>query len=342
MFSEYEHMENYNNVIKFLKTDVVSGIQFIALEKIHGTNYSFLCDGTNVTPCKRSSSLGTDSSYYGHGEPFMRYKNDIISIFNYIKQITTLKSDLVSIKQIQLYCELFGGNFKGKTNKGYKCVQKNTNYLASNEIMAYDLKLTFDDNSYIYYDMSKLIELFGMLTLNLKLVPIVKIGFLHEIMALNPKFITNVPKIFNLEDIEDNFAEGYVVKPMNEMKFNNDECSRLIFKYKNPSFLEVIKDINPVKKTASIKQIYLDKLKVYVTKNRFNNLVTKYVDDWLNAVITQDIELMLIQKFSDDIKVDFIKDHELDEDFSIEYLNTTDKALNGFLTGFVKKIIHIR
>lgn len=336
MFTEYEHMENHYNVMKMLGSDVVTGIQFIALEKIHGTNYSFLCDGVNVTPCKRSSSLGSDRSYYGHGEPFMRYKQDIITIFEHIK------TSYSNIKQIQLYCELFGGKFKGKTEKGYKCVQRNTNYLASNEIMAYDLKLTFDDDSFEYYDMSKLIDMFSMLTLSLRLVPIVKIGTLDEIMALNPKFITYVPKLFGLEELADNFAEGYVVKPVNEMKFSDD--TRLVFKYKNPSFSEVVADeeIKPVEKTMTFQQIYLEKLKVYVTENRFNNLVTKHIDDWLNATITRDMELLLIGKFADDIKVDFIKDHELNEDYNLDYLTASEKALNGFLTGFVKKMIRNR
>lgn len=260
------------------------------------------------------------------------------------KIITQPINGYPNIKQLQLYCELFGGKFKGKTDKGYKCVQRNTSYLASNDIMAYDLKLTFDDDSYIYYDMSKLIELFNVLQLSLRLVPIVKIGTLDEIMALNPKFITNVPKLFGLEELEDNFAEGYVVKPMNEMKFRDDECSRLVFKYKNPSFSEVVaeEETKPVEKTMSIQQIYFEKLKVYVTENRFNNLVTKHVDDWLNATITKDIELMLITKFTDDIKIDFIKDHELNEDYSLTNLIATEKALNGFLTGFVKKMIRSR
>jgi hypothetical protein len=186
--------------------------------------------------------LGTDRSYYGHGEPFLRYKNDILKLFDLIVLIYQ------NVKQIQLYCELFGGKFKGKTEKGYKCVQRNTNYLPSNEIMAYDLKITMNDNSYVYCDMQHLIELFKNPTLTLKLVPVIKIGTLDDIMSLNPKFITHVPNIFGLEHIEDNFAEGYVVKPMNEMLFQGNDLGRLVFKYKNPNFSEVVEEdcIKPI------------------------------------------------------------------------------------------------
>jgi len=75
MFSEYEHMENHYNILKMLTPEITQNITFIAMEKIHGTNYSFICDGKNVIPCKRSSSLGNDRSYYGHGELFVKYQH---------------------------------------------------------------------------------------------------------------------------------------------------------------------------------------------------------------------------------------------------------------------------
>lgn len=339
MFSEYEHMENHYNVMKYLTPENTEGVTFVALEKIHGTNYSFICDGVDVTPCKRSSSLGADRSYYGHGEPFMRYREDIIKIFQCVSIIYH------DVKHIQLYCELFGGKFKGKTEKGFKCVQKNTNYLASNEILAYDLKVTMNDGSYLYVDMQHLIEIFQNPLLSIKLVPIIKTGTLEEIMQLNPKFITHVPNMYGLEEMVDNFAEGYVVKPLNEMKFKDDDGSRLIFKYKNPSFSEIVDEEEkvPIKeKTLTFQQIYLEKLKIYVTENRFNNIVTKYVDDWLNAEITKDIELLLISKMMDDIKVDCIKDHENDSNFNLEYLCASERAFVGFLTGFIKKMARDR
>jgi len=239
-----------------------------------------------------------------------------------------------------LYCELFGGNFNGKTEKGSKCVQKNANYLSSNEILAYDLKVTLIDKSYFYVDMKYLIKLFEKLSLSIKLVPIIKIGTFDDIMNLNPKFITCVPKIYNFETNSNNFAEGYVIKPMNEMKFQDN--SRFIFKYKNPEFSEINikKDQIVSEKKLTIQQIYLEKIKLYVNENRFNNLITKYVDDWSNINITVDIESMLISKMIDNIKTDFIKDHENDTNFKIDYLCTIEKALVGIVTGFIKKIVH--
>lgn len=336
MFSEYEHMENHYNILKYVIPELVKDVRFVALEKIHGTNYSFLCDGSNIIPCKRSSSLGSDRSYYGHGIPFEKYSKDILKMF----QLVLI--DYPNLKQIQLYCELFGGNFKGKTEKGYKCVQKNTNYLALNEILAYDMKITMEDKSFIYLDMEYLMKLFQNNLFSIKLVPIVKIGTFDEIIQLNPKFITHVPNIYGLEQISDNFAEGYVIKPMKEMIFQDDEKSRFIFKYKNPNFSEIEcknKNIEIKEKIMTNQQICFEKLKTYVTENRFNNIVTKYYDDWTNTNIDSNMELLLINAMLNDIKTDYFKDCKSDEKYDTNCFDSNEKQLNGYLTGFVKKII---
>jgi hypothetical protein len=92
----------------------------------------------------------------------------------------------------------------------------------------------------------------------------------------------------------------------------------------------------------TFQQICFEGLKNYATENRFNNLVTKYVDDWLNAEITKDLELLLVHNLANDIETDYIKDHKLDNNFSIDYVNSNEKQLNGFLIGFVKKMIKNR
>lgn len=336
MFSEYEHMENHYNLTKLIEQVDTSGVSFVALEKIHGTNYSFMCDGVTVIPAKRSHSLGADRSYYGHGAPFLKYQGDILVIFDLARAIYP------NIKFIQLYCELFGGRFKGKTEKGYKCVQKSTNYTPINDIFAYDLKITLDDDSFTYCNFSQLLEFFKDSRIKLQLVPIIKIGTLEELLQLSPKFITRVPALYGLEELHDNYAEGYVIKPMNEMKFSDD--TRLILKYKNPHFSEVCEQesVQVVEKTMTFQQMYLEKLKAYVTPNRFNNLVTKHIDDWSNATITKDIENNLIQLMLTDIKTDFIKDNENDDNFNLDYMVASENALRGFLTGFVKKMVRDR
>ena len=50
-FNEYQHMENDYKFLKFQKVNNIlsnNELEFVAMEKIHGTNFSFICDGVDV------------------------------------------------------------------------------------------------------------------------------------------------------------------------------------------------------------------------------------------------------------------------------------------------------
>jgi hypothetical protein len=55
-----------DNDYKILKCDLVQEIlsnkslEFVAMEKIHGTNFSFVSDGNKVNCCRRSDILGSN------------------------------------------------------------------------------------------------------------------------------------------------------------------------------------------------------------------------------------------------------------------------------------------
>jgi Rnl2 family RNA ligase len=337
-------MENDYNIVKRYidpnsKYFINPSTQFVALEKIHGTNYSFMTDGSTVIPAKRTSSLGNDRSYYGHGACFIKYRDDVITLFN------ALKLSHNNLQFIQLYCELFGGHYNGKSNNGSKVVQKGMNYCADNEIMAYDVKLIFNNElPSVYLDFDELELLFQELYLTIKLVPIIAKNTLAELMKLNPKFESEVYKYFNLSKLENNWAEGFVIKPckeivikiINKNEDNNEflEEDRIIFKYKNPSFGEVIKS-NP-SKNMTYQQMCFEELKLYVNQMRFNNLSTKLSDE--------EDKTNLITMMLNDILVDFKADHD-NYSNKTELVNNEDnviantKALSGYIKGFVLKRI---
>lgn len=108
-------MQNQYNTyfdIEMYKTD--NETKWIATEKIHGTNYSFLYEPTNeVIPCRRSGTLSIDPSFYNHLSVFNKYKDNLPNIFSKLKELYP------TLKQIQLYGELFGGLYDGKTAQYY-------------------------------------------------------------------------------------------------------------------------------------------------------------------------------------------------------------------------------
>jgi Rnl2 family RNA ligase len=333
-FCEYEHMENHYNMTKHIEeAQRTVSCLFVATEKIHGTNYSLMSNGLTVEPCKRSSPLGTDRGYFGHGPVYDKYKSDILTLFVELSKkywVGSPNDDIVT--QIQLYGELFGGLYDGKTTKGYKKVQK-MDYCPFNDFMAYDLKVTTTKRSF-YVDFVDLIDLFKSHKLSIRLVPIIFIGSLTEIMKLNANFETCVPAIYDLDVISQNYAEGYVVKPMVESSWADG--TRLIFKYKNPTFSEIKigQLIQTNEKSMTFQQICLAQMKMYVTENRFDNIFTK-----LDDTSQPEDKKKLIQMMIDDVVCDFKDDANID---NVNHIIRTEdniianmKAFTGFVTGFI-------
>lgn len=329
MFSEYESMENHYNLEKtFDLTKIDPEMIFVCTEKIHGTNYSLICDGVTVTPCKRTSSLGSDRSFFNHGYIYDKYKDDLFVIYGLINEKYG-----GTIQQVQLYGELFGGYYNGKSKNGHKIVQKGMNYSLENEFMAYDLKVLNKDGISFYYDYVDLKELLNNKKITIKLVPELFMGNFEEVLKLNPKFESTVHSLFGLPKIEGNYAEGYVVKSIKEKtmskKVEGDDGinDRMVFKFKNPSFSEsgitskeVTKEVEKVKKIS-----YVDILKKYINEMRYENVSSKLMDDEKDK-----LETML---YNDALK-DFIKDNE--------EVKTNEKELElckRQLLGIVKKFL---
>lgn len=303
MFNAYEHMENHYNLDKlFVLSELESNIQCVATEKIHGTNYSFLSDGSTIKPCKRNSTLTESSSFNGHQNVFNKYKSSIEHIYNIIKE------KYPTVEYIQLYGELFGGLFNGQTEKNHSKVQSKTSYHMKNEFMAYDLKISILDESkshVFYVDWLDLVELFdNNPTIIIKLVPTLKMDTLENLLKLNPVFESQVSKIYGLdEQLKPFYAEGYVIHPVRETqfisKYNNEQNHRMIFKFKNPAYLEVDQSIVTNQSTKTVKPQYSTILKKYININRYNNVSSK---------ITMDEIDKLDDLFCQDIMLDFLSD----------------------------------
>jgi len=49
---------------------------WVATEKVHGFNYSFICDGVTVCPAKKGSTLSPTTGFNNHQKVFALYKNE--------------------------------------------------------------------------------------------------------------------------------------------------------------------------------------------------------------------------------------------------------------------------
>jgi Rnl2 family RNA ligase len=259
-----------------------------------------------------------------------------------------LKEQYPDMKSFQLYGELFGGNYNGKTEHGSKSVQKGVNYCPRNDFMAYDLRITVhmdkntekkevDGNEVVsdnfFLSFSEIDEIIKNLALKIKLVPFIAKGTFNEMIELNPVFETRISIEYGLEPIPNNFAEGYVIKAEDEQKY-----PRIIFKHKNPDFLEVA----PAKKVPNVKNLSfqslcLEEMKKYITKNRFSNVYTKFSDKDLGE-LTKEEQTQLEMLMYNDIIVDFKDDHMDPDDLTCNEPNIirNERPLKGMVKGFVK------
>lgn len=336
LFNQYTHMDND---YKILKCDLVQEIlsdkslEFVAMEKIHGTNFSFVSDGNKVNCCRRSDILGPDENFYSYQTILDKYISNVIELFEKTAKLIKKKYNK-EIIQIQLYGELYGGNYPGIEKKHCsKMVQKGIYYYNSNEFAAFDLKYwtTLDDKEKPQYlDWNDFVPLLNYTSI--PIVPVILQGSWADVSNLNPKFESVVYLTHGLPKLPSNYAEGYVIKPVKEIRFgvNSD---RLIWKFKNPNFSEISKN-SSTKSNKSNNQLVnplVSRLETYICETRYDNVITKVVE---NTSVDKVVEL-----FYNDVWIDFTDDLVLD---SISLNDVDKKELEKKLKGFANKFVRTR
>jgi Rnl2 family RNA ligase len=89
-FREYPSIENpRKKVIEFLESQVIKNptCQWVALEKIHGANFSFTSDGNIVNANKRSGPIAPNENFFCFEIILERHSKSVILIFNYLKDM---------------------------------------------------------------------------------------------------------------------------------------------------------------------------------------------------------------------------------------------------------------
>lgn len=343
IFDQYSHMDNdykilASNEVKEILSN--NSLEFVAMEKVHGTNFSFILNNLNnsyeINCCRRSGILKPNESFYSYQTMLNKFKPKIFCLFDETKKLIKHKFNL-NLRQIQLYGELYGGNYPPfGTNAGSKMVQKGIYYSDSNEFIAFDLKywVSTDTNANVdtntsqtqgkYLDWIDLVQLLNLVSI--PIAPVILQGSWADVSKLNPQFESNVYKLHNLPQIPLNYAEGYVIKPIKEIRYG-ENFSRLIWKFKNPNFSEIVKS----ETNAKLSNPHVSKLEAYVCETRYNNVKSKCIE----GTKINDI----IQLFYNDIWTDFMDDLEIDK---IKLEQVEKKELEKKLRGFTNKFVRTR
>lgn len=297
---------------------------FSVSEKVDGCNTSVITDGSGqIMTGKRGSVLTPEDKFYGFQDFAERnLKGGVIGIMD------TLKKEM-NINQVQVFGEFFGGGYDGYKSNVPK-IQKGIQYCPDHEFYAFDILVSNNEKSiYIGVDeCNRLFEEFGFFY-NKELFR----GTLDECLAYDPIFISTIGERLGYPRLENNYAEGVVIKPIEDIRFANGE--RIVIKNKNPKFNEFEKSDKKEKVQAAHSDTCNELVSVigqYVTEVRINNVVSH-----LGELEMPKQMGLLIKEFSADTLEEFTKDHPEYNELSSNEQKVVNKELNRLTVDIIKR-----
>lgn len=274
-FKKYSSIENHyrDNYINYIIEQGLDDVQWVVTEKAHGSNFQFATDGTNVKCGKRSEFLNDNDNFFNWETIYDKYHEAIMNIFTAIKQ---KHSDTI---QITIYGELYGGYYKCKDIKDVpnaSKVQKGVCYCPHNDFIVFDIYRFINDTSkglwMNFIDVIDLCKTYGLMILE----PLF-IGSFKKALEYPNEFESNIYKYHNLPMIENNIAEGIVIKPIISKHFHSGE--RVIIKSKNTKFAENVGSPRLPKQPEIYSEDamnHINKMKLLVSENRLRNVLSKF------------------------------------------------------------------
>ena len=312
----------------------------VCLNKIHGMNIQVAFESNkgndfninleNIYTREDKLTIENDN-YNAHlvlGPLFTSGKfNKLLNIF---KEKYLLQDEIC--ESFHLFGELFGGWYRHSiipvTNMGCVRINKGVYYTPCNNILFFDIYIKTDQRE-CYLDWTVVQDL--LTSASLDYPDIIFKGTLQECLDFNPVFIDPTYKKYGLPEIENNYSEGVVIRPIKESAYGyNFGGDRLILKNKHQKFSEKQKQHNKAaKEIFTINLVEFDLVSEYINQQRLDNCFS-------HLIIEKDIKNfpILIKSFYDDI----IKDFKIDNDIS-HLSKEEEKALNKFINKKASELV---
>ena len=182
--------------------------EWVVMEKVHGCNFSFTCNGYSVKMGKRTSFLTEEeyTTFYNVGEHMNRYISTVKKIYDYLN-LNKNNNEILTI-----YGELFGGYYP--KHPSLKKVQKGVHYCPNYEFYAFDVRV---GDNYLNYDLCEsLFRAHGMFYAQV----LFRGNFddCYKWSQDNKDKSTTIPILFGLPEVKYldriNSREGHVLKPV--------------------------------------------------------------------------------------------------------------------------------
>lgn len=267
IFVKYNSLENHyrQNVIDtFVQSGYTSpGVEWVVMEKIHGTNFQIAVDDNYVQAGRRTDLLGDFDQFYEADLIVKKYDDNARNVYNFVKY------HYPAATQITIF-----GEYAGNLTTG-KMIQKEVEY-GEQDFYVFDVFVfSGDEGMYLSHD-------FVMMAIdgNFKHAPIIYRGDFEGVTKLPNDFQSvvipsNKAGKFGLVQGTDNTAEGFVAKTVEP---HYTRHGRTIFKSKNSKFTEKEKSDKPVKVKEPLGESDLamvHEIAEYITVNRLKNVLSK-------------------------------------------------------------------
>jgi len=286
-FKSYDSFENYysRDQVAFIENHKSEEL-WVGTEKIHGTNFSFVCDGEDVTCAKRTSLLTQKDKFYNFQSITKPYISKVKELYQLVQ-----KEIYPNLQVMRVFGELYGGHYPGVESK-CKAIQTGVYYCNELAFEAFDIFVELSNGDRFYCDYKQVTEFFKRVE-----IPYAEIlieGTLQELLekltadnAID-EFQSTIYLKHGLPKLEINSAEGYVIK-QNITESNDGEFERHSIKVKSKKFKEseeikVVKKEPKKKGTLSAEQEaerdeIVARAVAYINKNRFDGIISKLTED---------------------------------------------------------------
>eukprot|EP01129_Flabellula_baltica_P016885 TRINITY_DN918_c0_g2_i1.p1 TRINITY_DN918_c0_g2~~TRINITY_DN918_c0_g2_i1.p1 ORF type:complete len:349 (-),score=88.25 TRINITY_DN918_c0_g2_i1:32-1036(-) len=254
--------------------------QWHVMEKIHGSNFSFIINGDTYQCARRTGLLSTGERFYGWELIDDKYGHKMTQIFQQVAE--AVEEDMDDVALVTVFGELFGGIYPHPDvpDLGYQFVQKGVYYTPGIEFAVFDIMVTGSDGTVLWMDWTTAMDILE--ANEMFYVKPLMTDVLSECRKFDIQINSTIPALLGLPPLDQNIIEGVVMKCVDRMKIiPSDRGIRRILKKKNKKFEE----INPkpaltlyemerdAKRNAESK--FYEDIQRYVTENRLDNLISK-------------------------------------------------------------------
>ena len=220
------------------KGDTPAAREWVATEKVHGAHFALVCvfdhglDAAGVRPAKRRELLAEDEldDFFGVSRIWPTIAVGAARCAALLREDAGLAEDAV----VTLYGELAGGRYPHPDVPeiaGAQPVQTGVWYAPDLFWLLFDAQVTVGERRWWCAErkVRDAAAEAGLLS-----VPVLARGTLKQVQDLPSAFPSRVPALFGLPELDDNLAEGYVLKPAVEW----EGAERPMLKVKQRAFAE--------------------------------------------------------------------------------------------------------